>query len=326
MYDVDNKEQPQLYYKITFGSFNRKDSRLETPGSQSKDNFSVGHSRSIVIVAWMYHFKYKPYEWNAIDLDNIICKGDYLHYELDCAREEDNLSTDVSFETKIACTFPKQRVKQKVRYEPVHKLSFFGKFTGLRGKLKKYMAGCDQTSRCILFTCKQISFGIFGYIGLNGAVEYCLFDPHGRNSDGYYDYAGKSSISCYKSVDDVVNLLARDEIFAHCQYTCVPMKRMTFLSSDRLLWVELHNSQRFVDEYLTGEGAVESSETSSGDSETDDGNDEASNKLDVSTAGKTTLSGRTVTTPVRLTVDTHPSFFRGKLREDMKRSKGKWKQ
>lgn len=136
------------------------------------------------MVAWMYHFKYKPYHWNGSHLDNIICKGDWLHYLWELATH-DGETTDSLLKLKTGCTFS----KQSVQYESVEKLSFFGKFTGLRGKLKKYMATCDENERSILFTCKQISFGIFGYIGPNGDIEYCLFDPHGRNSEGYFDYS-----------------------------------------------------------------------------------------------------------------------------------------
>lgn len=212
-------------------------------------------------------------------------------------------------------------------------LSFFGKFTGLRTKLNKYMDTCAENCRSLLLTCKQISFGIFGYSGRDGDVEYCLFDPHGRNSNGYFDYSAKSCILYFKSIDALINLLVRDEIFTHCTYECVPIEKRPTNSNDRGHLVRIHNSRGFVDAYLD---ARDEWTESSGSSDTEDGDSyNIEDDCDLGTlngagdkfAGlKSTAGGRHIKAPQRYECESHPSFFRGKLREDQKRLKGKWKK
>lgn len=128
-------------------------------------------------------------------------------------------------------------------------------------------------------------------------ARFILFDPQRRNSEGYFDYSEKSSISCCKTV--------RDEIFAQCRYICVPLQRKNILS--RLIH-EIHNSQRFVDEYLNGVRWMESSGSSDDDSEIEDsdgGKNRLSKKTDADTLSDRKI--RAVKAPIRCS--THPFFL-----------------
>lgn len=277
--------------------------------------FGLGQSHCIVIVAWMYHIKYKPYEWDANHLDNIICKGDWLQFNLLCDNEKEPHRSENLGNIHAACLFSKEHFV----FEPLMQLSFFGKFTGLRNKLNNYMNRCAEDSRSVLLTCKQISFGVFGYIGRNGAIEYCLFDPHGRNSNGFFDYTANSCVMFFKTIDNLMNLLARDELFTHCRYECVPIQKN--LNIRKSHYVTVHNSQQFVEKYSYGNW-VESSGSS--DDESMDG--EGNNVVDMSVKDKATSKRRTIKAPKRYEPSTHPSFLRGKLREDRKRLNGMWKK
>lgn len=307
---------------MTFGSFNRKNEHFAN-GWLENVEFALGQSNCIVIVAWMYHFKYKPYEWDASHLDNIICRGDWLQFTLLCVNEKEPHRSEHLENISAACIFSKEHFV----FEPLNELSFFGKFTGLRTKLKNYMIRCDENSRSVMFTCKQISFGIFGYIGRNGEIEYCLFDPHGRNSNGFFDYTANSCVMIFKTIDNLMNLLARDALFTHCRYECVPiMKKNRTIELSH--YVNVHKSQTFVNKYCNGIDWAESSGSSDYDTndDTDDDADVGDNIVDVSLVQTATSNRRTTKAPERYEPDTHPSFFRGKLRENRKRSKGKWKK
>lgn len=325
------------YYRITFGSFNRKDPRFLRDTAGKKD-LTVGQNHSVVIVGWMYHFMYPPYEWGADHLDNILCRGTWLHFNFRCDYDDEYKQYNVDSRTFLEAinTGFFANFKKTYRFEPLTKMAFFGKFTGLRTKLKKYMDTCDETNRSILFICKQISFGIFGYVGLEGSIEYCLFDPHGRNSDGFFDYSEKSCVLCFKTVDNLVDLLARDGLFAHSLYECVPMQVDPITYKLRcFVTVTLHNTQKFVQGYLNGSDDWRDSSDSSdfydeqpgmeSDGDGDD-DDELPLKSDMPVIGTITASGRSVKAPDRLEFESHPSFFRGKLREDKKRLEGKWKE
>lgn len=290
--------------------------------------YNVGQSHCTVIVAWMYHFQYKPCEWDANHLDNILCNGDMLRILFLC-ENEDEPKKDVLRNIKAAC----QPSREFFFCEPVFKLSFFGKFTGFRSKLNKYMDNCDETSRSVLFICKKISFGIFGYLGHEGGVEYCLFDPHGRNSDGFFDYTGNSCVLNFHTIDEMVNLLARDEIFAHCTYECIPLKKRTGTYTNEALYVIVRNSEKFVERYRNRDDCAELSEYSdeyeSEDSDIDmfDIPDECGQlECAVSSMVTTIENIRTVKPPERYQCVSDQSFHRGKLRQNRKSSKRRWKK
>lgn len=241
---------------------------------------------------------------------------------------------------KIGCNFSKEAFV----FEPQAKLSFFGKFTGLRTKLKKYMAGRPEDSRSVVLTCRQISFGIFGYDRcVPGEVGYCLFDPHGRNRNGFFDYSANACVMCFSSLDDLITVLARDQIFTHCNFECVPIEKRAptaielcpRTNNERCHLVTLHNSRRYVDAYLSAQCESESScssdtdgdEEESGGGETE--SDDDFETLDAPTAetfATKSSKGRIIKAPERYECESHPSFFRGKLREDRKRFKGRWKR
>lgn len=76
------------HFKMFSGSFNRKDDRLARGWPKNAD-FILGQSHCIVVVAWMYTFKYRPYEWREDHLDNIVIKGDWLHFMALCDNEKE---------------------------------------------------------------------------------------------------------------------------------------------------------------------------------------------------------------------------------------------
>ncbi len=320
-----------MYYDLAFGSFNRRNDCFSI-GWIKEVEFALGQSNCIVIVAWMYHFKYKPYEWNVSHLDNIICKGDRLQFTLLCDNEMEPRRSERLENIRAACIFSREHFN----FEPLIQSSFFGKFTGLRTKLKNYMKRCDENSRSVILICKQISFGIFGYTGRNGEIEYCLFDPHGRNSNGFFDYTANSCVMIFKTIDNLMNLLARDALFTHCRYECVPIKKSIKLKKSH--YVIVHNSEQFLKEYCRdgtnwAESSGSSDEVSSNEDTDDDGMEDDNVAVndgdtidDVSVVQTEPCNRRISRPPERYVPASHPSFFRGKLREDLKRSKGKWKK
>ncbi len=162
-------------------------------------------------------------------------------------------------------------------------------------------------SRLVLFRSKKVCFGIFDYIADDGAVEFCLFDPNGRNTSGFYDYDADACITFFKKIEDLFALLARDDLFNHAICECIPMRTIPIPIgvSDMV----------FPFQPLTfSEHGDESDSSSAEDNlqivkEYNDGS---------------TRYGRKVGPAQKYECESHPSFWRGKERQDkqkMKRNK-----
>lgn len=90
----------------------------------------------------------------------------------------------------------------------------------------------------------------------------------------------------------------------------------------RTHYVNVHNSQQFVEKYRNGTEWAESSGSSDIDTDDDDGD----NVVEMSVMEGATSKRRLTKAPERYECATHPSFFRGKFREDQKRLNGNSKK
>lgn len=153
MYAItDSVINDRIFRLITFGSYNRSDERFKRDWPNGID-LSLGNSHCIGVVARTFHYKYKPYDWTASHLDNIICKGDWMHFLLVGDKESQNEPKRTQkVETIRAAGFMH---REQFCFEPLMGQSFFGKFTGLRNKIRSYVSKCDENLRCVLLTLKR---------------------------------------------------------------------------------------------------------------------------------------------------------------------------
>lgn len=282
----------KLHSRILFGSFNKLEEEYEVIFQKNQEDYRFRQSQCMVAVACVYKFCYKAATWDDDVLDVIMELGDDIFYNIEFKSREKGLEVSGdSFVRSIRLGF--EITQGKYILEFLHSDSFSGQFQGFRTKFHKYMESTKEGRRCVLFKCKKVSFAIFDYGTSNGA--FCLYDPHGRNENGYFDYTAKSCLLFFENVDRLIDVLARDDLFSYSTFTCVPVHTIPFDGS-KPMWV--------MTDFNTGD-------TSGSEDE----------ELPETVVSVRTRSGRTVQAPEQFTFDYHPSFYRGKEREDAKRMK-----
>lgn len=256
--------------------------------------------------------------WNAEKLDSILIEGDFMFYCIEEMLKEKSIS---SISSKTIVRFIQLGFKAydpKNMSEFVHNRTVFGTFGSMLNKFQKYMKSTTNGPLRVLFKSKKVCFGIFDYIADDSSTEFCLFDPNGRDENGFYDYNSSSCILFFKKIENLFALLARDDLFNHTTCEFIPIQKIPIPASNATTEMLIFPFLR----HSTPKKVTLSDQS--------DSSDEESTQIDQdmdATDVVRTRSGRKVEQPPKYQCESHPSFWRGKERQDaqnLKRNKIKF--
>lgn len=192
------------HYRIVHGSFKNFQENILAMRTDKDERFCQSHT--VVAVASLCSMVSDVVGWNVKKMDDILIEGDFTFFCI-----ETNLKDKgIGISNKTVTRFIQLGFKShKNMIEFVSNQSFFGKFGSIQNKFCRYMLTTPNGSRRVLFKTKRVCFGIFDFIADDLSVEFCLFDPNGRNENGFYDYDANPCILFFKKIENLFALLAR---------------------------------------------------------------------------------------------------------------------
>ncbi len=299
------------YYRIVHGSFKNFQENALSQRTDKVDRFCQTHT--VVAVACLCSMTSDVLDWKAQKIDDILHEGDIKFFQI----EEKLNANGINVSNKTIAQHIKLGFKSmKNMIELDCNQSLFGTFESMLNKFKRYMDSTPNGFRRVLFKSKKVCYGIFDFYADDMSVEFCLFDPNGRSKNGFYDYNdGYSSILLFNTIENLFALIERDDLFNHSTVECIPIRKVPVPAKPSKMLVYPFLARWINDPLMNGD------ETDSGESETDS-EEPGANTDECDTTGddaKVTRSGRKVEKPDKYECETHPSFWRGKERQDAAR-------
>lgn len=290
------------HYRIVHGSFKNFQKDVLATRTDKDERFCQTHT--VVAVASLCSLVSDITDWNATKIDHILIEGDLTF----CCIETKLKNKGISISNKTIERFIQLGFKsRKNMIELVSNQSFFGTFGSMLNKFRRYMEATPIGFRRVLFKSKKVCFGIFDFIADDMSVNFCLFDPNGRNENGFYDYDANPCILHFKRIENLFELLERDDLFNHTTVECIPIRKITIPNEpDSMLTFPFER-------LLLHEG-----------DELSDGEHEKANSIEENPSDLKvvrTRYGRNVEQPFKYQCESHPSFWRGKERQDADRLK-----
>lgn len=256
---------------------------------------------AVVAVACLYSLTSDLNEWDPTQLDSIGVEGDFAYYIMETESGEKISRETIS--RIIQLGYKTNDDGRNMMIEFALDQSFTGSISNMLDKFRKYMESTVDGSRRVLIKSERICFGIFDVITSDGITEFCLFDPNGRDWRGFCDWrqflgCANASILYFKKIESLFALFERDGVFYESTCECIPIRSVEFSDETKPLIVFPIRPTDWSDEYDTSD------------------EEEASTSAVV-----LTRSGRIVQQPEQFQFEPHPSFWRGKERQDAQRMK-----
>lgn len=295
------------HYRIVHGSFKNFQKEVLALRTDKVERFCQSHT--VVAVASLCSMVSDITDWNTTKIDDILIEGDFTF----CCIETKLKNKGISISSKTIERFIKLGFKsRKNMIELVSNQSFFGTFGSMLNKFHRYMEATPIGFRRVLFKSKKVCFGIFDFIADDMSVNFCLFNPNGRNENGFYDYDANPCILHFKRIENLFALLERDDLFNHTTIECIPIRKITIPH-------EPDSMLTFPFERLLLREGYELSED--GEYDTSDGEVNSNKECPSGLKVVRTRYGRNVEQPLKHQCESHPSFWRGKERQDVDRLK-----
>lgn len=296
------------HYRIVHGSVKNFQEKVIIERKDKNERFCQQHV--VVAVACLCSMTSDVLDWKPKKIDEILIEGDFTFFCI----ESDLTDNGIKISSKtIARSIQLGFKGKKNMIEFVCDKSFFGTFGSMLNKFRKYMELTANGSRRVLFKSKRVCFGIFDFFADDMSVQFCLFDPNGRCDNGFYDYDGKPCILLFKRIENLFALLERDDLMNHTTVECIPIRKVAIPARlDKTLYFPFR-LQYIGDE--TADAQEQERDADSDEPGTTVGESDAKN------VGEKirTRFGRTVEEPNRYVCEPHPSFWRGKERQDAER-------
>lgn len=301
------------YYRIVHGSFKNFQENVLPQRTDKNDRFCQTHM--VVAVACLCSMTSDVLDWKPTKIDDILLEGDIRFFQIEEKFNDNGIKvSNRTIAQHIKLGF--KSLKNMIEFDCSH--SLFGTFGSMLKKFRRYMDSTPNGFRRALFKSKKVCYGIFDFYADDMSVQFCLFDPNGRSKNGFYDYNdGYPSILLFKTIENLFALIERDDLFNHSKVECIPIRKVSIPAKPSKMLV-FPFSDRWINDPLIIGG-----ETDSGGSESDS-EEPGADTDECDTTGddaKVSRYGRKVEKPKEYKCETHPSFWRGKDRQDAARLK-----